>query len=206
LAYDWNVEIEERLICVDDCKTTKRPLRSWAQQLSRLWAEPISAERVRAMWQRAVRLILLEAVGLFGYRPKIVTRRVSGIGEVPPHDLAEQTFRQTEEGEVEYEDYASCGRMNHLLHPEFSAAVWADTRVRLMRQISVFEREPLVTGALTLPREQVVGFGLDCLYLTADPGWQDDGKPGRYRLKSYVPGVCSAPRDRRQLEELLRGR
>jgi len=41
-------------------------------------------------------------------------------------------------------------------------------------------------GALTLPRTQVVAFRTDAIYTTEAPGWADDGKPGRYRLKGSI--------------------
>jgi hypothetical protein len=38
-----------------------------------------------------------------------------------------------------------------------------------------------------------VAFRTDALYLTTDPGWADDGKPGRYRLKGSIERPIPAP-------------
>jgi hypothetical protein len=35
-----------------------------------------------------------------------------------------------------------------------------------------------------------VGFGLDCIYSTADPQWPDDGREGRWRVKWSARGLC----------------
>lgn len=206
----WEVEILERLVCVDDVKSEQRPLRPWAEKLWRLYGKPLGSEKLATLWRTAIRRICLQAIGLFAYRPRTVTKRVTTRAEMETHDLAEETYRTTDEGEIEFEDYAITG-LDHLMHPEFAATVWADTRVRLLRQRTqqrvqnpngTVDSVPYVTGALTLPREQVVGFGLDALYLTHDPNWPDDGRPGRYRLKAHVPGPIPAPKDRRALEEL----
>jgi hypothetical protein len=207
LAHGWHVEVLARLTCAPQAKSYPYPLRTWVTNLLRLrddLAGPPSFSSNPADWggelyRTAIRAMILQAIGIFAARPRTELRTVASRDELPSHELAEETYHEREDGTVEFEDYAASPQMMSLLHPEFAAAVWADTRVRLLHQNSR-PGENWSSGALHLPREKVVGFGLDALYTTLDPNWPDDGRPGRYRVKWERSGPLPSPRDRRELE------
>lgn len=67
-------------------------------------------------------------------------------------------------------------------HPEWAAAVWARARNRLLDSPGISKDSPRF-GALHLPRQSVLAFAADALYLDHDPGWPDDGGRGRFRRK-----------------------
>lgn len=205
----WQVEILERLVCVDDVKHYDRPLLLWAQNLLRL-REDLARESTQPgqakLYHAAIRAMILQAIGMMAARPKTATRTVSSRDELPGHDLAEETYYEDEEG-IHFEDYERSGLSRHL-HPEIASAVWGQTRAWLLRKRQAVTwdsrrlegQAKIDTGALALPREQIVGFGLDCLWLTSDPHWPDDGREGRWRVKWHREGPLPAPKNRTELE------
>jgi hypothetical protein len=130
-----------------------------------------------------VRSLVLHAVGAFAARAHRVTRTVpvERAGEVPagvaPSILDVPggrllTWDETQE--------LSPWALN-LSHPEWSAAIWARARVRLLAG-------PGGVGALALPPGTVVAFRTDALYVTGAARelvrtWPDDGRPGRFRVE-----------------------
>lgn len=204
LAVDcgWQVEIIERFICEPEGKYYAQPLRAWAERLLRIRERLMegAGEETRPLYKRAIRNVILQSIGIFAVRPKVETRQVGSREDLSEHELAEETYRELPDGTIEFEDYAASPRVAPLLHREFAAAVWADTRVRLLKQNAAIGGAKVTTGALLLPREQVVGFGLDCVYTTHNPSWPDDDREGRFRVKEYLPGPLPAPRNRVELE------
>jgi hypothetical protein len=114
--------------------------------------------------------------------------------------LARETVRPVEQGWA-YEDYAPFSG-DAYLHPEWAALIWADCRTRLLRSWQFTGEEKVAVGALSLPREQIVGFALDCIYATHDPGWPDGAKGG-YRIKKSVRGPLPAPRNMADIYRLV---
>jgi hypothetical protein len=193
----WRVEILERIVAVvpEGISSYPRPLQLWAEKLIEMREEQ-GGDR----WRGAVRNILLHTIGSFARGPKRVTRQVFGNTEVPDHELARSTMRLTESG-WQYEDYAPGGGDAAYQHPEWAALIWGWTRARLLRGMHYVNKEKVPVGALELPREQIVGFALDCIYTTHDPGWTPSrvgvkwpSTLGDFRVKRHVPGPLQAPR------------
>lgn len=196
----WQVDILERIYAVrtEGRATFERPLRLWAEKLLEMHAADASDIN-----RAAIRNILLHGIGSFASGPRTVKRTIGADEEAPDHTLARESIRPTDEG-WEYEDYAP-DRRPWAQHPEWAALIWADCRTRLLRQAFVSNGDRCVTGALTLPREQIAGFQLDCIYTTHNPDWPDDGKTGRFRLKKHIPGPIAAPRDIGDINRLMGG-
>jgi hypothetical protein len=88
-------------------------------------------------------------------------------------------------------------------HPEWSAAIWARCRSRLLLSETKKKGEVIDTaGILTLPREDVVGLRVDAMYLTHNPGWGDNGLPGRFRIKGLLNEQCQQPESYEELNGL----
>lgn len=209
LECGWRIEILERLVCTDD--TERQPLRGWVERLLVTRDNLAQGSSQPELYRAAIRAMILQAIGTFAARPKTELRTVGTLEELPAHDLAEQTFIEREDGTIEFEDYARNAGLSSLLHPEFASAIWAQTRVWLLRRFYRPRREPVadpveecMAGALTMPREQIVGFGLDAIYTTANPEWPDDGREGRYRVKGSLRGPIPAPVNRRDLELIVK--
>jgi hypothetical protein len=209
----WRVEILERIVAVvpDGVSSYLCPLRLWTGKLLEMRREALTSAPMLA---GPIRNILLHTIGSFARGPKKVTRQASLKDEVPDHELARSTMRPIVTGEGfpatfngwEYEDYAPESTGEAYQHPEFAALIWGWCRARLLRGSHHINGEASPVGALTLPREQVVGFALDSIYVTHDPGWLLSAGPssrdlplgmlatGNYRVKRHVPGPLPAPR------------
>ena len=175
----WKVTVLERLLFEQGA-----PLDGWATTLRRL---VVGLDKlgtpVGGLAARAVRNMLVTTVGAFhqiGYR---VTRTALDAADVP----AGVAFTQDEAGGWVWEERRPLsGSAARFSHPEWSAQIWARARVRLLSTPATVGF-PMQTGALHVPFERVVALRTDALYLTADPGWDDDGAWGRYRLKGALP-------------------
>jgi hypothetical protein len=196
----WRVEILERIVAIvpEGVNSYPRPLQLWAEKLIGMRQEALTSAPLLAA---PIRNILLHAIGSFARGPRRVTRQAFAGDAIPDHELARATARQTRSG-WEYEDYAPSAGGEEYQHPEWAALIWGWTRARLLRGSHYVNKECLQVGALRLPREQVVGFALDCIYATHDPGWppSDVGVKwpsalGDFRLKRHIPGPLAVPRN-----------
>jgi hypothetical protein len=169
-----------------------KPLDGWGRALLRsrdaIATHAAKGEvpaEVATLAQGAVRAILLHGIGAWHAQPRPVTRTGVDPGRAPAgaerHQLPNGQWTWTETTAV---------AMPELAHPEWSSTIWARCRARLLDSPAPGNTR---AGALTLPRGQVVAFRTDALYLTTDPGWADDGKPGRYRLKGSIERPIPAP-------------
>lgn len=181
----WPFAIVRRLVLgAQDGK----PLDGWAKKLTTLRAELAGGGHLLAA--NGARAILIHAIGAFMGREHVVTRSapVTEPGRVPATAVG---LRVEEDTLVWGERMAT--KWPEMAHPEWSAAIWARCRMRLLRG-------PGFTGALHVPFSDVVGFKTDALYLTNDPGWADDGATGRLVRKSVIPGPLVAPATVHQLK------
>jgi hypothetical protein len=133
-------------------------------------------------WRRALdqdrpehRDMLRQAIG------KMASRPVQHRSYVVRDHLA--AFDRLEDGELLYFDpTARCWYLRREepihawtaahLHPELSAQVWARARARVAR------------AALRVPLPDLLRIEGDALWVTHDPRWPDDGKPGTFRVKA----------------------
>lgn len=209
IAHGWHMEILERLLFVRQGKSWHRPLRTWASKLMEMHDRLQVAHRPQVtsdaewmgehahLYHAAIRNIIIQTIGAFASRARTITRTVGADewDQIPDDRLAQDTTHVNEDGTVEFAEYElPRGRFAALRHPEFAAAVWADTRVRLLSQRRQVGGEDVQSGALHLPRERVIGFQLDSIFSTADPGWPTDGRPGGYRVKQHWSGPMTPPR------------
>jgi hypothetical protein len=192
--HGWRIRIVERLVF-----TKGRPLTTWAKKLGDVRSVCDGNELARA----AVRNILIHALGAFHSTQREV-QRSAGEDErerIPDHTAAR--LLQMPDGEERFV-WGERRRHNpdpHYDRPELPAQVWARTRARMLLHR---DANGHYTGALTLPREAIVGFQLDALYTTIDPGWPDDGKPGRLRSKGHLAHAAPWPRTQDELNALKR--
>jgi hypothetical protein len=204
----WTVEVTEGLTWAEG-----KPLDTWTKHLLWCWTQADDAERrfrdagdhasavVAKHVRGAFRSIILFAIGAFATRTHITS------GSVPadrPDLVPEGAVVRREGPLLIWERHDEGGAWTEgMSHPEWSAAVWARARVRLLDGPGVSGGPR--TGALHLDRSEVVAFRTDALYLTRDPGWPDDGKPGRFRSKGAIGEPVPAPHTLAELY-LLRDR
>ena len=157
-----------------------KPLDKWAEQLVGLGLDESLPKLVRV----GARAMLLHGLGSFTGRPRRLTRSVplAEAERVPP----EAVDVRVEAGEMVYA-VEERPRQPMLVQPQWPAAVWGRARAALL------DRPRLGVGALRLPRETVVAFRTDAIYTTEPTGWADDGKAGRFRVKSTREGPFPAP-------------
>jgi hypothetical protein len=187
--------------------TPARPLDAWTARLTRALAgatpgqlgtlaAPVSPARA-AMVRGAFRAMLLHGIGSFHSTGREVTRVVTDpmaytgaaplVGPVAPGVW------------VAHERATLSGRAAALAHPEFSAQVWGRAHARILESPT---GQLARAGALQVHPDTLVGIRGDAIYLTADPGWPDDGAPGRLRLKGHLHGPVPTPRTGHELNVL----
>jgi hypothetical protein len=209
LALDrgWDVQILERLLFPKG--TRPAPLDTWQRRLLTIWSEA-QHELVR----RAVRSILLYTIGAFARAQREETRVLRRADtHLLPTDNG--TIQRTATGDWTYRELVALPeRERRYQHPEWAAEIWAKCRTRMLHYAQKRGRGEVVArwGALTLPREQILAFRTDALYLTHDPQWPDDGRPGSLRLKGAIRAPVRAPHTlaeinplRDRAEDVLRG-
>lgn len=189
--WGWRVErVHERALL-----RTARPLDRWAAKIAtareqlateytRARAHARDTRARRALWTAAaLRSVLLHAVGAVHGRPHRVTRSAptSEPGRVPP---------DAEDMRVEGDRIVWAERRDppwrDMVHPEWSAQIWARSRVRTLTS-----RQGI--GALHVPRDRVVAIRGDSVWLDCDPAWSDTGRVGHLRRESVTPGPHAPP-------------
>ena len=175
----------------------------------RLWAERLIAIRDRARAAAAtsrpaelaagiLRTIVLRTIGSMHSAGRRVAHVASSPLEVPPTGVEDR--RDLPGGRVLYHTRQTPrGAAAAWARPELSAQVWGRAHVRLAAAPGgagfLSQRDP----------DSIVGLWGDALYLTGgDPGWDDDGRPGRYRVKGITPAPVPRPRGVGDLTALRR--
>lgn len=174
--HGWDVTVVESLLWP---RSEVAPMRQWGTQLVNV-SKKAQAQRdlspdVRSCLRQMVRAIMLHGIGAMHGRPRVVNRscHVDEAGRKVPKDaegldvVGDRVLWQVRQQP----------KWPELVHPEWTAAVWAATRTRL---VSARNDQ----HALALPAPAVVGFRGDAMYLTCAPAWTDDGSAGAWRVKS----------------------
>lgn len=131
-----------------------------------------------AMIRAAVRSLVLHSIGAMHGAPHKVTH----VGDDPGGDA--RSVRMIEGGRMIWHTSREPA-WPQLSHPEWTATIWGRWRARLLDG-------PAGTGALHVERGAVVAFRTDAIYTSRPvPEWADadDGKVGRFRLKTITPTV-----------------
>jgi len=189
----WHIDIRERWLFADDRAANADPSRAWAEHLRMLRGactdqrEGKAAPYIRA----ALRALLIKGVG--GLHRRGRTEQVE-----TPHERAEEVdpagVIEVTPTVIRWERAVPLdASMAGFNHPEWAALVWGRARARLAR------------AALQLPRESIIALRSDALVTTFDPGWQDDGKPGSFRVKARIDlAGHGVPQDERAYRRVLR--
>jgi len=186
IEHGWRVRIHERMLW--PAYTVKGPLDAWGDRMRKSYAQHRDASPLVA---RAVRAMALQTIGAFQGRAHRTTR--IGTAEQVPADAANLRL----EGDVMLWGEGTEQAWPEMAHPEWSAAIWARARVRLLDAPTGTKGRR--AGALHVPASSVLAFRTDAVYLTADPGWPDDGAVGRLRRVYEQNGPLVAPTNQTQL-------
>lgn len=185
--HGWRVEPVEGITWAEG-----KPLDTWTRKLVECWhaaGERAPDPEVAGLTRGAVRAVILFAVGAFAARTHMVTRTVR---ESEAAGLAPRGGVRRVGEHLTWQEPAKANAWSAAqAHPEWSACVWARARTRLLDGPS--GTPGVRVGALHVPRSSVLGFRTDALYLTENPRWPDDGKPGRFRVKGALRGPVAAP-------------
>lgn len=203
--HGWQLDILERLVFGRAPKGTPDPLETWTRNLISV-RELVDSEAgsfalhedVADLVKGAVRSILLFTIGSFASRPRTETQVVplqkEGPAKEPEGTIGQPRIdyaRRVMFCQVELPQ--SAWRLAHA-HPEWAAQVWARARARLLwHEVRMPNGEKVPTGALAVPRADVLGMRTDALYLASNPGWPDTGRIGVFRLKGEICEPVPAP-------------
>lgn len=199
LAHGWRVEIIERMMFpfppynaarrVNGQITRNGPLDQWAQKLCRLRYQVPNEHESRALVRTAIRAILLFGIGALHGTPRRRTHTVSAAeasaGAIP--STARDVLPLGDRFVWTSTEPAAWPEMSH---PEWTSAIWARARVALLDCAAPHGHR---VGMLHVPAATVVGCFTDSLYLTADPGWADDGRVGRFRRTWQTDTIDRTP-------------
>lgn len=178
--------------------TPGRPLDTWAARLLRAYdrqrvgvidLDGSTPRLVRA----ALRWMLLHSIGAWhsaGRTETTITAgpmtRPAGPGWGPP---TVEKGRAVWRRRVELD-----GRAALMAHPEWSAQIWGRARARVLWAPTAVKGT--YAGALTIPPTELVSIYGDAVMTTQRPPWAaaryDDGKPGRLRVKGYLPSLAAS--------------
>lgn len=182
------------------------PLKRWAAHIADASSEVellgatgrVELHTAKAC-RAALRAVVLFTIGaLHGTRHDITaTCRIEEADATVPADALGVTFQ----GDLVVWREREPAKWPEMVHPEWSSAIWARTRCRLLDGPT--GRRGVRSGALHVQPSEVIGFRTDALYLTEPADWPDDGKPGRFRPKGHHPAFAM-PRTLAEFD-LLRG-
>jgi hypothetical protein len=196
-AHGWRCEVIEGFH-YDEGK----PLNTWKDKLVAIY----EAQRtnvppvVSKMVATAARMMILSTVGAFASRTHNVTRSVPVTSSAALPDDA--PIREVGGMYVWEERGERSPWMARVSHPEWSAEIWGRCRARLLEAPT--GTPGVKAGALHVPPGTVIGMRTDGITLAGDPGWPDDGKAGRFRLKGRMRGAFQWPASDSELSELKR--
>jgi hypothetical protein len=200
LAQGWHVTIHERLLY--PAYNGRGPLDTWQRKLTTaLGAIGESAEpvEVRELARAGLRAIVLHTIGALHGRGHKLTRWSPRADDVP----ADAGDLRAEAGAYVWSE-TSGQAWPEMAHPEWSTAIWARARARLLDGPT--GAKGVRAGMLHVERRQLVACRTDAIYLTGDPGWPDGGRPGHYRVKWRSSGPVPAPATSAELLAIRAGR
>jgi hypothetical protein len=193
--HGWHVEVTEGLTWAEG-----KPLDTWTKKLLRCWTSADEAEQtsrtngdhamatVAKAAKHAFRSMIIFSIGAFATRAHVT----SGAVPLDRPDLVPEGATVRREGQRLIWERADQGGSwtLRMAHPEWSATIWERSQGRLLSGPAVAGQR---TGILHLPPEHYLGARTDGLYLTTDPGWADDGRVGRFRIKGKLTGPVPTP-------------
>lgn len=194
----WPVEVEECFTWPDGGPD---PLRRWADKLTAAAGDVEhrgdvgrAPRQTATAGRNALRAILVHGLGALHGTPRTVTHTIAGGAGEPPAGVPYRIVWET--GAIVWQDRRPPA-WPEMAHPEWTAAVWARTRCRLLRG-------PRGRGALALPRVDLIAFRGDALYVAHDPDWTDEGRAGDWRAKGDPLGPFTMPETLVELDALRR--
>lgn len=208
LDYGWDVKIRERvLFAVDDVDS--RPLAQWAKKLIDVREKWIPAQSYQTaetikIARAIIRTVVLLTIGSLQGKPYKTTRRAdTSKGETVPRGV---NARREAGGLFVWNELTPrpADKLD-MVRPEWASQVWAVQRVKLL-DTGGHANQPN-TGALHIDPDALVGLRSDAIYSTADPGWEDTGAVGAFRVKGspiLTPVRCPATGD--HLAPMLEGK
>jgi hypothetical protein len=168
----WEVNVRECLVWEEG-----GPLNEWAKRLQKLYLSFSKSDLT--VWPIAARCI--RSIALLTIGAMHTPWRKETVEVLPDSPLVTLESAQgiTPDGNVEVARWTDKGRPADEFHPEWTTAIWARARCRVLRAL------------LALPPEAILGVRGDAIYLDGRyvytpeaelPCFRDDGACGRLRL------------------------
>ncbi|MFK0150419.1 hypothetical protein ACIQUZ_35610 [Streptomyces griseus] len=198
-AMQWRVELREGFTFEEG-----KPLNTWRDKLTGAYqaaaAGDLPGPEVAHLVRAALRNLVLMTIGAFAARSHMVSHSMPATPENSDRLPTDRPVREIE-GIYLWEEAGELSEWNRrLAHPEWSAEIWARCRLRLLNA-PTGDREHSA-GMLWVPADSVIGCRTDAVYLSTDPRWPDDGKPGRFRLKGKLEGSMQRPTTDAELDAM----
>ncbi len=135
-------------------------------------------------WSRRLLRVLAEydAAGEKGMARACRAILLQSIGDLHGRGRALEQVLRSRAGVTAVREVRQGRRAERLSHPEWTAAIWARVRYRLAKAM------------LEVPRADLVGCYVDCIYTAQRPPWPDRVKLGALRRKGSLLGPLPAPK------------
>lgn len=191
VGFSWHVQILERWLFANDAD----PLRTWVEKLRTL-RSAVSVERdgdLAKPLRDAIRAICIKAIGGLSRKGRYeqVETPIEQ-AETLPEDAIIDTDALSDTVIRWLRPVPLDAPMAYFQRPEWAAMVWGRARARLVK------------AAMELPREAVIALRTDAIITTLDPKWENDEKPGTFRIKEVIDlAGRPVPTDERTYRKLL---
>ena len=183
-AEGWEIRISQRMTWD---MAQPDPLRNWATKL-----RTIREHTPDPLVAYATRHLLIDTVGAFARQARAelhLTPRADAAA-IPVDAYGEVIIGE----HIQWSRDVPLARETHMFaHPEWSWTVWGRARTRAHRAALEYLRSGCGEIAVIFS---------DALVVTADPGWEDDGRVGRFRVKRTMRDVA-VPRTRTDYNALI---
>jgi len=183
----WPVQLHEAWLFDPRNLRGADPLRLFADRMRLLLAAADAAPPapVASLVRYALRAVVLRFLGLLHRLPVGAVETYASYDDLPPEGPGDRSALLPDGRWQLLHPAAPDSYQARWYRPEWSAAIWAASRVAITRD------------ALLLPRPAVAAIDADALYLLADPGWADTGRIGELRPSgAWTRGSPrAAPRD-----------
>lgn len=186
----WEIEFHDSMTYSGDLIGCARPLDGFVRLVEKAResllstgeqiaadAPPISAAKQLAA--KALRACFIRAIGGFASRGRQMVHVVPAGVELPE---GVRDWETRPDGRRVYRTRVQpTGLAAAYMRPELASQVWARARAKV--NAAMMSTDP----------DRIIAVWGDALYMTSNPGWPDDGRSGRFRVKASLRGPITRP-------------
>lgn len=202
LAVGRGWSVQPRLGWIDAGRSSVLPFSALVYRAEMASRRHDCGEEGAPVLRQMAKSVVYQTIAACASRGPVRSVTVDDWGLVPDDEMAIRTAREVA-GKVQYETRGT-GPEWEPDWPDAAWAVWSTVRRQLL---SMRGDRGATVGALSIPRETVLGFALDAIYTSEVPEWAsgDGSKPyGRWRAKRSAVGPMPWPKSLAEIQRAIR--